>query len=229
MEKFSMVDFDSKIACTLFTERCNFCCPFCHNSNLVLETNAKISENEILEYLKKRKGMIDAVCISGGEPTLQIDLPNFAKKIKDIGLLVKLDTNGTNPIILKKMIDENLVDYVAMDIKNSLDSYAKTIGFENCQIPTLLGNVQKSVEILKQGCVEFEFRTTLIEEFHTENDILKMAKWLYGTKKMFFQHFKDGEGCIERGLHEIPKETAMQFANIMKEVGEIEIVELRGY
>lgn len=224
LEKLSMVDFEGHLCATVFTAGCNFRCPFCHNADLVNGTNlTEITNEEFFEYLKKRKGMLDSVCVSGGEPTIWKDLPDFIKKIKELGYLVKLDTNGTNPTMLKKLIDEKLIDYVAMDIKNSKESYIKTAGkgkFDTREI-------EKSVEILKSGIVPYEFRTTLIKGHHTETEIQKMANWLKGSDRLFLQCFIDSGNCIANGCEKIEKETAEKFKQILE--GSIKEVKLRGY
>ena len=224
LEKLSMVDFEGHLCATVFTAGCNFRCPFCHNADLVNGTNlTEITNEEFFEYLKKRKGMLDSVCVSGGEPTIWKDLPDFIKKIKELGYLVKLDTNGTNPTMLKKLIDEKLIDYVAMDIKNSKESYTKTAGkgkFDTREI-------EKSVELLKSGIIPYEFRTTLIKGHHTEAEIKKMANWLKGSDRLFLQCFIDSGNCIADGCEKIEKETAEKFKQILE--GGIKEVKLRGY
>ncbi|MCM1324918.1 MAG: anaerobic ribonucleoside-triphosphate reductase activating protein, partial [Acetobacter sp.] len=154
-----MVDYEGHLCCTVFTAGCNFRCPYCHNSDLVEGKNLhQISEEEFFVFLTKRKGLLDSVCVSGGEPTLQPDLIDFLKKIKALGFQVKLDSNGTAPKLLKELIENKLVDYIAMDIKNSRESYHKTAGNGHFN----LKNIEESVEFLKQGKVPYEFRTTLV-------------------------------------------------------------------
>lgn len=224
LEKLSMVDFDGHLCATVFTAGCNFRCPFCHNADLVNGTNlSEISEEKFFTYLKKRKGMLDSVCVSGGEPTLQKDLPEFIKKIKDLGFLVKLDTNGTNPKMLKELVENNLVDYVAMDIKNSRESYLKTAGKGNFD----LNKIDESISYLKTGVVPYEFRTTLISGHHTENEIKKMGSWISGASKLYLQHFVDSGNCIEGGMSEVTKEQAEKFKTILEKT--IREVHLRGY
>lgn len=223
-EKLSMVDFPGVIAATVFTSGCNFRCPFCHNAGIVDFLNGTISETEVLAYLTKRKGVIKGLCISGGEPTLQIDLEKFIKKVKSTGASVKLDTNGTNPILLKKLINANLIDYVAMDIKNSLLGYGKTCGREDIN----LNNILESIEILKENKIPYEFRTTLVQEFHTEESIKEMAKLLQGAEKLYLQQFVKRETCIDgNSLHAVSKQAAEKFASILKV--SVNKVCLRGY
>ncbi len=222
-EKLSLVDYDNYTSCTLFTEGCNFRCPFCHNGPLVLHKNPSYSEDEIFEYLNKRKNLLDAVCLSGGEPTLQPNLPEFFKKIKELGYLTKLDTNGTNPDMLQKLIDEKLVDFVAMDIKSSIDGYGKAVGISG-YVPS---KVMRSVEILRKNSVPYEFRTTLVNELIEKSDIEKIADWLSGTPKYALQKFKNADGCIEKGFSEVPKEIALEYKKIL-ENHDINVI-MRGY
>ena len=161
IEKLSLVDFDGYVSCTLFTGGCNYRCPFCHNSPLI-KNQPTIDMEEIFSYLNKRKKMIDAVVITGGEPTLHNELPNVIAQIRELGFKIKLDTNGTNPKMLKELIDNKLIDYVAMDIKSSFDNYHVVTGVSN----PLLNNVKESIHILKTSDIDFEFRTTLVKEYH---------------------------------------------------------------
>ncbi len=192
-QKMTMLDYPGKIACTIFTYGCNFKCPFCHNARLVLDEATPFTEDEILSYLNKRRGVLDGVCISGGEPMLQSDLFDFIKKVKDIGLLVKLDTNGYFPDKLKYAIDNSLVDYVAMDIKNCREKYALTAGNDKIDI----SNIEKSVEILRNGRVDYEFRTTVTKELHTPEDFKKIGEWICGAKRYYIQSFVDSGNLIE--------------------------------
>ncbi len=224
MEKFSMVDFDGYIACTVFTPGCNFRCPFCHNAALVTGEAAEIPESEVFDYLNKRKGLVDAVCITGGEPTLQPDLKDFIVRVRALGYKVKLDSNGTNPAVLEELIGEGLLDYVAMDIKSDFETYGDVIGVQNA---ALLDRVKKSVEILKSSSIDFEFRTTAIKEFHSEKNFAAIAEIVRGAKKFFIQKFKDGENNLTQGLHELPEEDAKKFlAEVQKTVPQ---TGLRGY
>lgn len=224
-EKFSMVDFDGKIACTVFTGGCNFRCPFCHNGALVVG-NVKaqeIDEQEVFDYLKKRKGLVDAVCVTGGEPTMHKDLPQFLKDVRDLGYATKLDTNGTNPQMLAEVIEKGLVDYVAMDIKNCKAKYPQTIGIEGSS----LDHICKSVDILKNSGINYEFRTTVIDEFHTADDMKEIAEWICGAKRYFLQKYKDNEGCISHGYSEVSKQKVDEFVKLFE--GRVAKVGLRGY
>lgn len=222
-EKLSMVDFEGHLCATVFTGGCNFRCPFCQNADLVNVTNLEqYSEDEIFAHLEKRKNVLDSVCISGGEPTLNPDLKNFVQKLKQRGLLVKLDTNGTKPDLLKELIDEGLIDYVAMDVKNSPALYPKTAG-----AIVNMDEVGKSVELLKSNVVPYEFRTTLISGHHSNESIEEMGKWLNGADKIYLQCFVDSGNCLQQGLQKVPKDRALIFKTILQKY--INQVELRGY
>ena len=222
--KLTLLDYPGEMACTIFTSSCNFRCPFCHNSSLVIDTesNQLLDNNEVLSFLKERKGRLDGVCITGGEPTIQEDLTSFIKEIKDIGYKVKLDTNGYNPKKLKEIVSSNLVDYVAMDIKNSLSKYPQTCGLNKMMIE----NILESISYLLEDHVDYEFRTTIIKEFHDENDIREIAKSIKGCKRYFLQQFEDTPYNIKQGYHAHSKETLDRFKEILLQEG-IK-VELRG-
>lgn len=215
IEKLSLVDYDGKVASTLFTGSCNFKCGFCHNSPLVLDYKAlpEISHEEIFSYLTKRQGILEGVCISGGEPTLCHDLPDFCEKIKGLGYPIKLDTNGTNPQMIKSLYANGLVDYFAMDIKNNKEDYASIIGFDKFDTT----KIEQSVDFFLSGSAPYEFRTTLIKEFHKKDNILKIRQWIKGANKYFLQKFKDSESCIESNLSAIDDKTVVEFVNILKE------------
>lgn len=195
-QKLTLLDFPGKMACTVFTGGCNFRCPFCHNASLVNNPNEYTTScDEVLEYLEKRKGILQGVCITGGEPLLQPDLEEYIGKIKALGYSVKLDTNGYLPDRLENLLKTGLVDYVAMDIKASKDNYSKAAG-----IPIDIEKIEKSVELLKNSNVPFEFRTTVVKGIHSVNEFKLIAEWIKGTKKYFLQKYKDsgdilGDGC----------------------------------
>ncbi len=197
-QKMTMLDYPGKVACTVFTCGCNFRCPFCHNALLVTEIDDEnvFDEEEIISYLYKRKGIIDGVCITGGEPLLQKDIAEFLQKVKATGLPVKLDTNGSYPQKLRELVEKGLVDYVAMDIKNSREKYAETIGLSDYD----LSKVEESVEFLLSGAVDYEFRTTVVREFHTQEDILNIANWISDAKRYFLQGFVDSGNLIGSGM-----------------------------
>lgn len=224
LEKLSLVDFDEKIACTLFVKNCNFKCPFCHNKDLALSNiNEFIQFDEILSFLKTRINKIEAVCITGGEPTLMIGLEDKIKQIKELGFLVKLDTNGYRPDILKRLIDLKLIDYVAIDIKNSLEKYALTTSTYDIDTSKII----ESINILKNSKIDYEFRTTLVKEFHKEEDILKIADLLSGENKYFLQKFIKSDNCINKNLNAISLEETKKFKKLLE--NKIKNVNLRGY
>ena len=223
LEKLSLVDYGNYACAVVFTGGCNFRCPFCHNGGLVLEKSNEIQYLEVMDYLQKRKGLLDAVCVSGGEPTLQPHLIDFLRKLKDMGFKVKLDTNGSNPKVLKEIIDLQLVDYVAMDIKNNFENYSEIIGLQCLDINKII----QSVHLLKENKVDYEFRTTLVNEFHKKSNIEKMAKELNGAKKLYLQKFVDNDNCLNSGLHSVSNELANEFVAILSK--EIKCVTLRGY
>ena len=223
IEKVSMVDYKDKISATIFTGGCNFRCPFCHNSGIVEKKYNYYSEDEILEYLKDRKKLLDAVVISGGEPTLQKDLPRFIKAVRALGYLVKLDTNGTNPQMLEMLLQDGLIDYVAIDIKNDFSNYSVITGVPNLNTEA----IKKSLALLKKFLVDYELRTTLVKEFHTQKNIEKLSEDLKGEKLLYLQKFKLSEGVFNQTLHEVPKIEAEKFQEILKR--NIKNVILRGY
>lgn len=226
LEKLSLVDYDGVVAATIFTGGCNFRCPFCHNGSLVTEFNkfSTVDENEIISYLKKRIGIIEGLCITGGEPTLNHDLPQFIEKIKNIGIKVKLDSNGTNPDMIKTLVNNGLLDHVAVDIKNDKEHYAAVIGFDKFDTE----KIEKTVSFLLQGKVSYEFRTTLINEFHDENNIYEIGKWIFGADKYFLQKFKSGDNCLlPNGLSEVPQEKAIKLLKTVSPF--VKQAKLRGY
>ncbi len=189
LQKLTLIDYPGKIACTVFLIGCNFRCPFCYSAELVLpekiKKQPKISEKEFFEFLKERKGFLEAVTICGGEPCINKDLPQFCKKIKKQGFLLKLDTNGSNPKMLKKLIDDKLIDYVAMDIKAPKEKYEKLVGKK-----INIKDIEKSAGILKENKVDYEFRTTVVPGLLGKKDILKIARWISSTPKYFLQQFR---------------------------------------
>ena len=223
IDKFSLLDFEDRISCVLFCKPCNYRCPFCHNGTTVLEAETVIPFEDILEYLESRKGLIDAVVVSGGEPTLMPDLKEKITKLKELGFLIKLDTNGTNPEVVKDLYENHLIDYVAMDIKNSFVKYAMTVGVKNA----FLDKISQTIKFLMTSGIDYEFRTTLIDEFHNEQDMRDIAETIKGAKRLYLQKYVDRESCIAHGFHEVSKEKAERFVDILK--GNIEQVALRGY
>lgn len=223
IDKFSLLDYDENVSVVLFAPTCNFRCPFCHNGQSVLENNLAIPFDEILEFLKTRTGLIDAVVVSGGEPTLMNDLVTKIEKIKELGFKIKLDTNGTNPDVLRELLRKNLLNYIAMDIKNSEDKYAETVGVTN----PLLSKIKESISIIMNSGINYEFRTTLVAEYHSKESIEKMGELIKGANKLYLQKFVDREGVIKKGLHPVEEVWALSFKEIL--LGYVKQVELRGY
>jgi len=261
IQKVTLLDYPEKTACTVFTIGCDFACPFCQNSSLI-ESGGKtqhcppsyLREEEILDFLATRQGLLDGVCISGGEPLLQDDLETFIDQVKEMGFLVKLDTNGSYPDRLRNLIEANKIDFVAMDIKNSPEKYPKTVGLED--FDTSL--IEESINILRKGTIPHEFRTTVVKEFHTGEDLLSIAQWIsdaltkeisdgYRNKipdasvqkisdtdkpeiscaeKYFLQKFVDSEGVLQKGLHDFSDAEMRLFINDITTI--LPCAELRG-
>ena len=219
LQKMTLLDFPGKIACTVFLGGCNFRCPFCHNSELFMGKPEKLMEDEeFFTFLKSRKGLLDGVCVSGGEPTLYKNLPEFLAKIKELGFLVKLDTNGSRPALVKELAEKNLVDYIAMDVKNSPAMYAQTVGLESMD----LAAIEESLRFLIGGTVPYELRTTLVSQLHTEESIQDMGAWLGGLvtgmkpKQLFLQSFVDRDTVLFAGLSAPETDTTAKFAKILE-------------
>jgi len=214
MQKLTLLDYPCKTACLLFTQGCNFRCPFCHNKDLLdrKTDNVCVSEKEIFEYLEKRKNILDGVCITGGETLIQNDIENFIKKIKQMGFLVKLDTNGSFPGRLKWLIDNHLVDYVAMDIKNNLVDYDTAVGVNHSNIE----NIKKSIEVLEHSDIEYEFRTTIVKQIHTFDQIESICKFIGPNAKYYIQNYQDSENVLEHGLSGFEMVEIQNFVNKLK-------------
>ena len=250
LNKLTLLDYPGHMACLIFTGACNYRCPFCHNASLVLNPNSQpaIREDEIFSFLESRKGILEGVCISGGEPTLQADLPEFIRKIRTMGFHVKLDTNGSRPGVLKALLDEGLLDYVSMDIKNAPKKYLATIGIPEesqesdssasssdagkgtlCFDNLITDSVRQSAELLMQSSIPYEFRTTVVKELHNEEDLLTIGKWLNGARAYYLQSFRDSETLVGASLgqfHAYEPEQMRAFRDMLKPY--FEIVELRG-
>ncbi len=213
-QKLTLLDFTGLMACIVFTGGCNFRCPFCHNASLVLPQDiaeSGIDEADFFGFLQKRRGVIEGVVVTGGEPTLQPDLADFLRKIKALGFKVKLDTNGTKPNTLKELIDEGLVDYIAMDIKTAPQKYPLV-----CGVDFPIERIEESKNLLLAGAVPFEFRTTLVRGLHTRTDILDAAKWIKGAPRYFLQAFKDSGGLINpAGLSAFTETEMKEFAELV--------------
>ena len=224
LQKMTLLDFPGKVACTVFTGGCNFRCPFCHNALLVTKLPEKpdYSEDEILSFLEKRTGLLDGVAITGGEPLLNPDIADFIRKIRSMGYAVKLDTNGSFPERLKAIVGEGLVDYVAMDIKHAPNKYNQIANRKDFSIEPIL----ESVAFLKEGRIPYEFRTTVIREFHKEEDFISIGKWLSGADAYILHSYKDSERVISPGFHAYPKDDLKHFCSILKP--DIKKIEIRG-
>lgn len=213
LNQTTLLDYPGRVAATVFTGGCNFRCPFCHNAGLVLTPAAQkaLKEEEVLAYLEKRKNLLKGVCITGGEPTLQADLPDFLSRIKELGYAIKLDTNGYCPNVIKALAGRGLIDYVAMDIKNSLEKYAMTAGKERLDVE----NIRESAAFLMESGIDYEFRTTLVRELHTQEDLLKIADWIQGCAGYFLQQFQDNENVIKTGYHGYTEKEMEGFAALL--------------
>lgn len=220
----TLLDYPGRVGATLFLGGCNFRCPFCQNGNLVLhpEREPFLPEEEVLAYLKKRQGILDGVCISGGEPTLYAELPGLMEKIKSLGFLVKLDTNGSHPEVIRKLHAEGLIDYVAMDIKSSPARYREAAGCEALD----LAAIEESVEFLKSSVPEYEFRTTVVRELHTASDFADIASWIAGCRAYFLQAYRDSDSVIHPGFSSYSREELEGFCKILRE--KIPLVSIRG-
>ena len=214
LQKLTLLDYPGRVACTLFTRGCNFRCPFCHNAALVTRADEqKMYDNaEILSFLKKRLGVLDGVAITGGEPTLMSGLYDFIKLVKEMGYSVKLDSNGTRPDVLRRLIDDGLVDYVAMDIKNCREKYAYTCGLPESYD---LSKIDESIALLMEGRVDFEFRTTVAKPFHSSEDFLKIGEWLKGDEKFFLQQFKDSGDIIGQEISSFNEREMEEFLSLL--------------
>lgn len=214
LQKLSMVDYPGKLAATVFTGGCNLRCPFCHNAPLVIGAAQApvLEESEVLDFLATRKGLLDGVVLSGGEPLLQPDAADFLRKLRQLGFSIKLDTNGCYPEQLRSILEAELVDYVAMDLKNAPAKYSQTVGLKNFD----LSPVEESIQILKTGCIDYEFRTTVVREFHTAEDIRAIGTWVQGAPRYFLQHFVDSGNLISQGLHPVSPEEMQVMAQAAK-------------
>jgi pyruvate formate lyase activating enzyme len=219
LQKTTLIDYPNKIACVVFLAGCNFRCPWCYSSELVLPLKIveqpRISEKEFLDFLRQRQGLLEGVVICGGEPTINKELPQFIEKIKNLGYPVKLDTNGSNPEILKDLVKANLIDYVAMDIKASINNkiYENILG-EGIKI----NNIEESVEFLKQGNIDFEFRTTVVNSIHRKEEFLDIAKWIGGENvKYYLQNFR-AEKTIDPEFEKIKPFKKEFLEEVVKEI-----------
>lgn len=224
LQKLTLLDYPEKVACTIFTAGCNFRCPFCHNASLVshIDMGRNIPTEQVLSFLKKRLGVLDGICISGGEPLLQPDLEAFISRVKEMGYFVKLDTNGSSAGLLRRLVEKQLLDYVAMDIKNAPEKYSATIGMKEYNME----NVFRSVDFLLSGAVPYEFRTTVVREFHKREDFASIGRWIKGAERYYLQNFQDSGDLIRPGLRAYTKEILVQALEIVRR--NVPNAELRG-
>ena len=214
LQKLTLLDFPGAVACIVFTKGCNFLCPFCHNALLVnrVEQAQEIDEEEVISFLKKRKGILEGVVITGGEPLLHPELENFILRVRELGYKVKLDTNGAYPDRLKSLVSKGLLDYVAMDIKNSFEKYPLTAGTDRVSIQ----DVEESIDFLLSGAVPYEFRTTVTAELHTTQDIVSIVRRIEGADRYFLQNFTDSGDLVGQGNNPIQEEILDEMCTVSK-------------
>lgn len=212
-QTLTLLDYPGLLACAIFLGHCNFRCPFCQNGNLVLhpEREPEVPEEEVMAHLKKRRGILEGVCVTGGEPTLDPELPEFLRKIKALGYRVKLDTNGYRPEILKRLASEGLLDYVAMDIKNAPDRYGDTAGVKGLDVL----RIQDSVEFLMGGTIDYEFRTTVMRELHGREEFERIGKWLAGCRRYYLQNYRESESVINPVFTGYSREQLERFRELL--------------
>lgn len=226
IQKLTLLDYPGVVACTVFTAGCNFRCPFCHNAMLVLPEQIDdecLTDDEVFGFLKKRRGVLDGVAVTGGEPLLHADMPEFLARVKALGYKIKLDTNGSNPELLSEIVKNKLVDRVAMDIKNAPEEYARTIGLKSFDIAP----VERSKEMLLRGDIDYEFRTTVVKGIHTKESLIGAAKWIEGAKEYYLQQFKDsGNLILPDGLSAYDEKQMHALADAVRDY--VPTVEVRG-
>ena len=221
LQKMTLLDFPGRVACTIFLGGCGLRCPYCHNYELAAGTAPPVmEEEELFSFLAKRKGLLDGVAITGGEPCLHRDLPEFIARIRELGYPVKLDTNGTHPAVLRQVLEQELADYVAMDIKNRPEKYAVTAGLQELDLQP----VRESVELLKESGIEYEFRTTVVDELHEVQDFEEIGKWIEGARHYYLQCFTDRDTVPFKGLSAPSKEKLKACADaVLKYVKDVQI------
>lgn len=209
-QKMTVLDFPGKVACTVFLAGCNFLCPFCHNALLVTKQNEdEISSEEIFRYLEKRHGVLDGVCVTGGEPTLNEDIELFLRPIKKLGYSIKLDTNGSHPDMIKRLVEKGLVDYIAMDIKNCESKYGVTCGVKDINFTS----IKESIQYIMSCGIDYEFRTTVVNPLHTTEDIEEAASMIKGAKRYYLQGFEDSGELIGSGFSAHSREAMEEMRN----------------
>jgi pyruvate formate lyase activating enzyme len=213
LQKLTLLDYPGRLAATIFLGGCNMRCPFCHNASLVVRPDAtEITEEELFAFLESRRGKLSGVCVTGGEPTLNPELPSFISKIRALGYSVKLDTNGTNPDMLATLIDGGLVDYVAMDIKTSIENYGKVSGVPNIDT----SKIERSIDLILRATIPYEFRTTVVRELHTASDFYSIGRRIEGARAYFLQSFKDSGDLIEDGFSSYSEAEISSLLDIVK-------------
>ena len=224
LNKTTMLDYPGRLAATVFLGGCNFCCPFCHNGPLVIapEKAGSISEQEILKFLEKRRGILEGVCITGGEPTIYKELPRFLLSVRKLGYQIKLDTNGTNPGMVKKLEREGLIDMVAMDIKAAPDNYIRAAGVQNPSMEAVF----ETADYLLHGQLDYEFRTTAVKGIHTREDFMQIGKWIKGAKAYFLQSYRESQEVLCPGFESFTREELLGFLRILQ--AEIPNAAIRG-
>ena len=223
LQKTTLLDFPGHVAATIFTDGCNFRCPFCHNASLVLgDAVENYTEDDIFDFLRKRRGTIEGVAITGGEPLLQKDIVEFISKVKELGFKVKLDTNGSFPEKLGEIIGRELADYVAVDIKNAPNKYAETVGRMGYECD----RISESIELLMKSDVEYEFRTTVVAELHTAEDIEDIGRWISGAEHWYLQNFVDSGDLICNNMHGLSSDIMNQYIEIARKY--VPSAEIRG-
>ena len=227
IQKTTLIDYPGRVAATVFLIGCNFRCPFCYSAELVLPEKIKlqprISDKEFFGFLRDRRGLLEGIVVCGGEPTINKELPDFIKKIKDLGFLVKLDTNGSNPRMLKELIDKKLIDYVAMDVKTCREKYNEAVG-----VGVRISDIEESIKILKEGKIDYEFRTTVVPTVHLKEDILRVAEWLKPAKKYYLQSFRP-EKTIDPKFENVKPYPKEFLSDIKKEISRFfDICDVRG-
>ena len=224
LQKLTLLDYPGKVACTVFLGGCDFRCPFCHNGELVAGPlpHPETDDKALLAFLNKRRGLLDGVCVTGGEPLLRPELPDLLARIKELGFLVKVDTNGTHPDRLRALVERGLADYVAMDVKNGPTRYAETAGVEDLDLTP----IRDSVSFLLSGAVDYEFRTTVVREFHSEDDLRELGVWLAGANRYVLPSFADRETVLRPGLHPWGRAELEGFLALVRQY--VPAAELRG-
>lgn len=224
LNKTTLLDYPGHVAATVFLGGCNFRCPFCHNGDLALcpEGQPVLAQGEVLEFLKKRKQVLSGVCITGGEPTLSDGLEDLIKRIKDMGYMVKLDTNGYEPGIVRRLVTEGILDYIAMDIKNCMERYGETAGLSYVDVE----RVRESIKVIKESAIEYEFRTTIVRELHGKAELEAVGREIEGAKAYFLQSYRESAGVITPGFHGYDRRGMERLAGYVRPY--VERVELRG-